>query len=129
MLMMVAIAREPGPTPTDVALAYEMAWDRLDFVTVWNLSGSELRDGLDADAFVSAKRAAYERRRDLRGLLRDALIESVVLDGEAALVRTRLLAKDGTSSYHDVTLTSRDGSWRVVAYTLQVPEPMPDRLS
>src|SRR5262249_16600022 len=45
--LVVIFAREPGPTPPDIAIAYELAWDRLDFDTLWTLAGPELRDGLD----------------------------------------------------------------------------------
>ena len=62
--VVIAYALEPGPTPTDIAVAYENAWDRLDFGTLWTLSGSELRDGLDQRAYIAAKGLAYSGRAE-----------------------------------------------------------------
>ena len=61
--VVVAYALEPGPTPTDIAVAYEEAWDRLDFGTLWTLSGSELRDGLDQRALCRGEGARVLRPR------------------------------------------------------------------
>ena len=66
--LVVIFAREPGPTPTDIAISYELAWDRLDFDTLWSLSGPELRDGLDKREYIAAKARAYEGRHELRNL-------------------------------------------------------------
>jgi hypothetical protein len=60
VFMWVSIGREPGPGPADVAIAYEHAWDHLDFDLLFDLSGDELRDGMRRDRFVAAKRHAYE---------------------------------------------------------------------
>ena len=54
-------------------MAYEHAWDRLDFSTLWNLSGPNLRDGRTRDQFVRDKLAAYHGEG--RGL--SALVRSV----------------------------------------------------
>ena len=76
--VVVGVAKDPGPSPTDIALGYEHAWDELDFDVVYRLSGPELHDGLAKADWVAAKRAAYangsnarpSRRRD-RGRGRD----------------------------------------------------------
>ena len=47
MSVIVIAALEKGPSTADLALAYEHAWDALDFETIWALSALELRDGLD----------------------------------------------------------------------------------
>ena len=44
--LVVAVAKDPGPPPIEIALAYEHAWDLLDFDVVYRLSGPELHDGL-----------------------------------------------------------------------------------
>ena len=54
VVMWVAFAKEPGPGPADVAIAYEGAWDQLDFRLLYDLSGDELRDGLRREQFVAA---------------------------------------------------------------------------
>ena len=55
-VLFIAIGKEDGPQPADVALAYEMAWDRLDFDTLFDLSGTELRDGAKAIPTVAVSR-------------------------------------------------------------------------
>jgi len=45
LFMWISVGREPGPGPSDVAIAYERAWDELDFGLLYDLSGAELRDG------------------------------------------------------------------------------------
>ena len=42
LALVVAVGLEPGPSPDDVAVSYELAWDRLDFDALWALSGDEL---------------------------------------------------------------------------------------
>ena len=54
--MWFSIGREPGPAAVDVALAYERAWDELDFNLLYDLSGPGLRDGLRRDQFIAALR-------------------------------------------------------------------------
>jgi hypothetical protein len=98
LALVVAVARDRGPGPDDVAVSYELAWDRLDFDALWTLSGTELRDGLDKHEFVAAKRAAYEQQRALRGLVEHVGIEDVAVTSgsENALVTTRVELRDGT---------------------------------
>ena len=61
--LVVAVAKAGTPSPADTAVAYEHAWDRLDFSTLWSLSGPNLRDGRTRDQFVRDKRAAYHGER------------------------------------------------------------------
>ena len=61
--LIVLFARDGGPAPADIAVSYELAWDRLDFDTLWTLSGDELRDGLDKRAYTTAKSAASGAER------------------------------------------------------------------
>lgn len=116
ILLIVLIARERTPTPDDVAVAYEWAWDRLDFATLWELSGVELRDGRDRPAFVAAKRSAYADRETLRGLARAVTASVVDVDAESALVVTRVATESGETA-NQCTLARRNGRWWVVAHT------------
>ena len=59
LALVVAVGLEPGPSPGDVAVSYELAWDRLDFDALWALSGDELRDGRSRGDFMNDKREAY----------------------------------------------------------------------
>jgi activator of HSP90 ATPase len=113
-----AIAKDRGPTPDDVAVSYEMAWDRFDFDVLWTLSGSELRDGLDRHEFVDVKRAAYANQRALSELGADVTIEDSAVRGDAALVTTCVALRDGTTVHNNVQLARRTGRWQVVAYQL-----------
>ena len=86
--VVVVIAKDRGPGPGDVAVAYELAWDRLDFESLYTLSGLELRDGLDRRGFVAAKRTAYEQQRDLGGLVERVGVDQVANSRDAAVAIT-----------------------------------------
>jgi hypothetical protein len=116
--VVVAVARDQGPPPGEVAVAYELAWDRLDFETLWSLSGPELRDGRAKHDFVTAKRAAYERSPGLAGLARDVALEEVLAGEEVAVVRTRIDLREGAPVRNELRLARRDQRWEVVAYEL-----------
>jgi hypothetical protein len=118
----VLVAVDHGPPPADVALAYEQAWDHLDFESLWVLSGAELRDGLDEDAFVTAKQAAYQRQEGLRGLARTVTVDAVSESRNFAVVRTVVELRDGGQASDALQLARRAGRWLVVAYELE-PDP------
>lgn len=119
LLLVVAVAREPGPTPEDVAVSYELAWDRLDFDTLWTLSTRELRDGRPRAEFIAAKRSAYAEQPKLTGLVTRVAIEEAVTGADVALVRTRLELREAPAVHDQLRLERRDGSWRVAAYDLE----------
>lgn len=116
--LVVAVARDRGPSPGDVAVAYELAWDRLDFETLWTLSGPELRDGRAKDEFVADKRKAYEHNTGLTGLAHEVALEDVVAGDELAAVRTRIELRDGNVVRNELHLVRRDQRWEVVTYEL-----------
>ena len=116
-VLFIAVAKEDGPAPADVALAYEMAWDRLDFDTLYDLSGPELRDGAKRPGFVATKRAAYtgvERRR----LAARIAVENVTVAPDTALVITNV-ATGGGDVHNNVLMERRAGRWYVVGYSLR----------
>ncbi|MCZ7530611.1 MAG: hypothetical protein M5U31_09870 [Acidimicrobiia bacterium] len=117
LLLVIRFATESGPTPEEVALAYEEAWDRFDFASVWELSGMEIRDGRSRNEFVAAKRAAFADRPSLDRLTGRVLVEDVVIESQRANVRTSLGLDDGSPTGSDITMERRDGRWQVVAYT------------
>jgi hypothetical protein len=117
--LIVAVVRDPGPRPDEVALAYELAWDRLDFDSLWTLSGTELHDGLDRDKFIAAKRSAYAARPELGRLARDVAIEDVAGGVSYAAVRTSVVLRDGESVHNQIHLAKRAGRWLVVGYQLE----------
>jgi hypothetical protein len=116
IFMWVSIAREPGPSPADVAIAYERAWDDLDFSLLFDLSGDELRDGLRRDDFIAAKRAAYQGKSGRLGA--HVAIDTSVVGHQTALVVTRVEA-DGGSVRNNVMLEHTSNGWKVVAYSLR----------
>lgn len=116
--LVVIVAMEPGPPPQDVAIAYEEAWDRLDFEALWNLSGDELRDGLGRREFVAAKRAAYAGHAALGNLAGDVVVEQAQVGEAIASIETRLVLRDGSTARNDLELTKRAGKWMVVGYRL-----------
>lgn len=117
--LVVIVAIEPGPPPQDVAVAYEEAWDRLDFESLWNLAGDELRDGLGRRAFVDAKRAAYAGHDALGHLAGEVGVEHAAVGKSVASVQTRLALRDGTVAQNQVGLAKRAGKWVVVEYRLR----------
>jgi hypothetical protein len=115
--LFIAVAKEDGPEPADVALAYEMAWDRLDFDTLFDLSGTELRDGAKRPGFVETKRAAYAGVP--RGRLAARIsVENVAAAADTALVVTNVFT-DGGAVRNNVLMERRSGRWYVVAYSLR----------
>ena len=119
--LVVIFAREPGPTPTDIAISYELAWDRLDFESLFTLSGTELRDGLDRRGFVVAKRAAYAQQHALRGLVERVDVDQVANTRDAAVAITEVELHDRAVVHNRVEMVRRNGRWQVVAYQLEPP--------
>ncbi len=117
--LLIIIAVDPGPSPSDVAIAYEEAWDHLDFETIWTLAGEELRDGLDRKEFVAAKRAAYQHQPGLRGLADAVQVDAVTEGRNFAIVRTSVDLRDGGRASDVLQLAKRGGRWLVVAYQLE----------
>jgi hypothetical protein len=121
LFLFVAFARETGPGAADVAVAYELAWDQLDFSLLYDLSGAELRDGMRREPFIAAKRAAYgDHDRSRIGAQID--VDTAVTGNETALVVTRV-AHAGSAVRNNVLLERRHGTWFVVGYNLR-PEPV-----
>lgn len=119
LALVVAVGLEPGPSPGEVAVSYELAWDRLDFDALWAMSGKELRDGRARQDFIDDKREAYAGQRQLAGLARDVNLEEVLRGSELAVARTRVVLQDGTIVRNQVQLALREGTWKVIGYHLE----------
>ena len=115
--LVVAIGKMGSPGPADTAIAYEHAWDRLDFATLWNLSGPNLRDGRTRDQFVRDKLAAY-RGEDhaLAGLVRSVQPGQVDVNGPVARVLARLELHSGETVVDEMLLERIGPAWHVTAY-------------
>jgi len=124
--LVVAVARDPGPGPADVAVAYEHAWDRLDVDVLWRLSGPALRAGRDRATFVHQHRAAAHPGLPRRQLRR-VVVEAVTADHQGVVtVTTRPEQHDGTRLRNAVTVLRTEEGWVVESYTplpAQVPGP------
>ena len=116
--LVVAVARDPGPPPEDVAVAYERAWDGLDFDALWALSGDELRDGMARKPFIAAKQEAYAAQQDLRGLAASTSVERLETGKQVAVVFTKVELRTGGAAHNEVALEERAGKWVVVGYQL-----------
>jgi hypothetical protein len=119
VVLVIIVSADPGPSPVDVALAYEEAWDHLDFEGLWLLSGDELRDGLRRPEFVAAKRAAYEQQTGLRALADRVVVDAVSEGSGFAVVHTRVELRDGGRVVDALQLAQRGGRWLVIAYDLE----------
>jgi hypothetical protein len=121
--LIVAVAKVGAPGPGDTAVAYEYAWDHLDFSTLWNLSGPNLRDGRTRDQFVRDKLVAYQgETRSLAGLVRSAEPERVDVNGPVARVLTRL-DLHGESVVDELLLERIGPAWHVTAYHISSRDP------
>lgn len=116
VFMWIAVGREPGPGPADVAIAYERAWDDLDFDLLYELSGDEMRDGMRKPRFVATKRAAYAGKHTRLGVR--VHVENSVVGNQTALIVTSVDAGD-TQVRNNVMLEKRANGWVVVAYSLR----------
>ena len=121
--LVVMVARDPGPSPQDVAMAYEQAWDHFDFVSLWTLSGDELRDGLRREEFVASKKAAYADQHSLGHLVRNIEVEQAQVGRTVAAVQTRVDLHDGGVARNELQLAKRAGRWVVVDYRLRTDAP------
>jgi hypothetical protein len=121
---MVAVAKAGSPSPADTAVAYEHAWDRLDFATLWNLSGPGLRDGRTRDQFVRDKTAVYEGEGPgLAGLVRSVEPQQVDVNGPVARVMARLQLHSGETVVDEMLLERIGPTWHVTAYHLASGHP------
>ena len=122
--LVVLVGRQGGPGPSDVAVAYEYAWDRLDFATLWNLSGPNLRDGRTRDQFVRDKLAAYRGEdQGLAGLVRSVQPEQVDVNGPVARVLARLELHSGETVLDEMLLERIGPAWHVTAYHISSGDP------
>ena len=119
VVVVVVIAKDRGPGPGEVAVAYELAWDRLDFESLYTLSGSELRDGLDRRGFITAKRSAYAQQHELGGLVERVGIDQVANSRDAAVAITEVELHDRAVVHNRVEMARRNGRWQVIAYRLE----------
>ena len=118
VFMWTSIGREPGPSAADVAIAYERAWDDLDFNLLYDLSGDEMRDGMRKERFVAAKKAAYAANPAPRHLGAKVDIDQSIAGHQTALVVTRVDVPEG-SVRNNVMLEHRSNGWVVVGYSLR----------
>lgn len=125
--VVVGVAKDRGPSPEDVAVSYEHAWDRLDFTSLYTLSAHELRDGLDRKDFVAAKRTAYAARTELRGLAASVTVDESTVRGDNAVATTRVQLRDGTIVHDTVQLVRRDARWQVAGYIVAPGSSTPSR--
>ena len=117
IFMWVSIGREPGPSAADVAIAYERAWDDLDFSLLFDLSGDELRDGLRCEEFIATKRAAYEGKKGRLGAKVE--VDTSVVGHQTALVVTRVTFHREGNVRNNVMLEHTSNGWKVVGYSLR----------
>jgi hypothetical protein len=122
--LIVAVGKAGTPSPADTAIAYEHAWDRLDFTTLWNLSGPGLRDGRTRDQFVRDKVAAYQHEgHGLAGLVRSVQPEKIDVNGPVARVLARLELHSGESVVDEILLERIGPAWHVTAYHISTGDP------
>ena len=118
VFMWVAIGMEHGPAAADVAIAYERAWDDLDFTLLYDLSGPEMRDGMNRERFILAKKAAYDNADAHHAIGAHITVDTSVVGNQTALVVTKIDTNDA-SVRNNVLLEKRSNGWVVVGYSLR----------
>ncbi|MGH9023852.1 MAG: hypothetical protein ACRDV9_12265 [Acidimicrobiia bacterium] len=116
--LLVRLFRDQGPDPAETAISYELAWDRLDFSTLWRLSAPALREGRTRDRFLTDQRGAYSDGRQWRNLVVRAIPDEAEIAGESARVMVRLALRNGDSLVDEVLLDRSGGPWRVASCRL-----------
>ena len=116
--MWISVGREPGPGPSDVAIAYERAWVELDFGLLYDLSGPEMREGLRRDQFIARKRAVYSTAENHGRIGARIGVETAVTGNQTALVVTKVVA-DGGAICNNVMLDHTANGWAVIGYSLR----------
>jgi hypothetical protein len=116
--VIVGVAKDPGPTPVEVALGFEHAWDLRDFDVLYRMSGPELHEGLRKADWIAAKRTGP--RPAAGDDVADVAADAELREGDAAVVTTRLTMRDGTVRYNEVRMLRRSRAWEVVAH-----DPLP----
>jgi hypothetical protein len=116
------VAKDPGPTPIEIALGYEHAWDEHDFDVIYRLSGYELHDGMTKADWIAAQREAHPRGSALGHAVESVVAEDETREGDAAAVVTCRTLRDGTIAHNQVQLLRRSRAWEVVGYELR-PAP------
>ncbi len=105
--VIIGVAKDPGPTPVEIALGYEHAWEVLDFDALYRMSGSELHDGLRKADWVAAKRTASAAGAAVAHLVEDVAADEELVEGDAAVVTTRLTMRDGSVVHNEVRMLRR----------------------
>ncbi|HLG00032.1 MAG TPA: hypothetical protein VI916_06150 [Acidimicrobiia bacterium] len=118
--VLVALALD-RPDPAETALAYEEAWDRLDFDLLWRLSGPSLRDGRSRAEFIADKGERFAGRTDLAGLVVRVEVQDLDVIRTSARATTRLALRDGGEVHNQIGLRRTGNRWAVIAYRLGEP--------
>jgi hypothetical protein len=114
--VIVGVAKDPGPTPIEIALGYEHAWDTRDFDVLYRMSGPELHDGLTKAEWVAAQRAVHLKVVPAPERVDDVAADAELIEGEASVVTTRLTLQGGRVVHNEVRMLRRSRAWSVVAY-------------
>jgi hypothetical protein len=123
LAVIIGIARDPGPAPADVAIGFELAWDRLDFSAVYQMMSDELRENLTRQEFVAAQSTAVAAGARVGHRVAHVSVETVEEGKGTSVVVTRLNLHDGDEIRHELGLVHRD-SWVVVTCALRTtPAP------
>ncbi len=108
--LVIAVARDPGTGPTDVAIGYGRALATRDFDAVYQMTDDDVLRGRNRPQWIAEQAA-----RPQHAMLADAVTaQSTVETGEQARV---VLAVDGDGSTATVDLVLRQRVWEVSAFT------------
>lgn len=118
LALLVILGVEPGIAPEDVVIAYETAYDHLDFDGMWTLSSATLRDGMGRREFARNQRAFFGAPPGSPARAATVEVESYERDGDTARARTCVHLLDGTALHNELNLLHVGDGWRVDSYLL-----------
>ncbi len=113
--LIVAVARDEGPTATDVAIGYARAVGAADFDAVYAMTDPELVGGRNRAAWVEAERA----RPHAVLAVDDVRVAHAEVTGDAARVE---LVVDAAGRGATVDLLRRQRAWSVSRFVV-APTP------
>ena len=114
LCVVIAVARDPGPTPTDAAIGYAAARAAGDFDAMYRLTSDVVLHGQNRDAWIAERRARPREVQDPAAIS----ARSTVVTGERAHVELSLSAGGERAG---VDLVLRQRIWLVEAFG--TPDP------
>jgi hypothetical protein len=114
LALVVAVGLEPSIPPAEVAVAYELARDRHDAVSLWGLSGSELRAGRTRKEFIAV--LPNELAEEPRDQVSHVEVDDEYVGHAEASILSVVHLRAGAAEPRRTLMVKEQGTWRVVTW-------------